>query len=85
MVYLKCILPISVKFVASIKDYFANYEALSYGEWCEMLPDILDETITYKELAYTVLGIYEGLMVPLKKRQDKAKIIMTEFKDLQRE
>ena len=50
-----------------------------------MLPDILDETTTYKELAYTVLGMYEALMVPLKKRQDEAKIIMTEFKDLQRE
>ncbi|CAB3993905.1 Hypothetical predicted protein [Paramuricea clavata] len=84
MVYLKYILPITTKFVMSIKEYFANYDALSYEEWCEMLPDILEETTTYKELAQTVKGMYEEMMVPLKRRQDEAKIIMTEFKDLQR-
>jgi hypothetical protein len=84
MVYLKCILPITTKFVMSIKEYFANYDALSYEEWCEMLPDILEETTTYKELAQTVKGMYEEMMVALKIRQDDAKIIMTEFKDLQR-
>jgi hypothetical protein len=85
MVYLKCILPVTTKFVMSIKEYFANYDALSYEEWCEMLPDILEETTTYKELAQTVKGMYEGMIVPLKRRQDEAKIIMTEFTDLQRE
>jgi hypothetical protein len=69
----------------SIKEYFANYDNLSYEEWCEMLPDILEETTTYKELAQTVKGMYEEMMVPLKRRQDDAKIIMTEFTDLQRE
>ncbi|CAB4002726.1 Hypothetical predicted protein [Paramuricea clavata] len=84
MVYLKCILPITTKFVMSIKEYFTNYDALSYEEWCEMLPDILKETTTYKELAQTVKGMYEEMMVSLKRRQDEAKIIMTGFKDLQR-
>jgi hypothetical protein len=85
MVYLKCILPITTKFVMSIKEYLANYDALSYEEWCEMLPDILEETTTFKELAQTVKGMYEEMMVPLKRRQDDATIIMTEFTDLQRE
>ena len=83
MVYLKCILPITTKFVMVLKDYFATYEALSYEEWCEMLPDILEETTSHKELAQTVVKMHEDLIVPLKKREDEAKIIMREFKDLQ--
>ena len=85
MVYLKFILPISTKFVMSIKKYFANYDALSYEEWCEMLPDILEETTTYKEIAKTVVEMHQDMITPLKKRKDEADIIMTEFKDLQRE
>ena len=85
MVYLKCILPVTTKFVMSIKEYFANYDALSYEEWCEMLPDILEETTKYKELAQTVKGMYEGMMVSLKKREDQAKLVMTSLKDLQLE
>ena len=85
IVYLKCILPATTKFVSSIKEYFGYYEALSYEEWREMLPDILEETTTYKEFAKTVLEMHEDILVPLKRREDEAKIIMTEFKDLQEE
>ena len=83
ILYLKCHLPISTKFVSSIKEYFEYYENLDYKEWCEMLPDIREETRTYKEFAQTLLGWHEKLMISLKKREDEAKIIMTEFKDLQ--
>ena len=82
MVYLKCILPITTKFVMVLKDYFATYDALSYEEWCELLPDILEETTSHKELAHTVVKMHEDVIVPLKKREDEAKIIMTEFKSL---
>ena len=85
LVYLKCILPISTKFVMSIKEYFEYYEALSYEEWREMLPDIREETQTYKEVAQAVLRMYENIMVTLKKRKDEAKILMTEFTDLQQQ
>lgn len=85
ILYLKCVLPISTKFVMSIKAYFEYYEALTYEEWCDMLADILEETITYKEVAQAVVGMYKNIMVPLKKRQDEAKILITEFKDLQQE
>ncbi|XP_028413053.1 uncharacterized protein LOC114535913 [Dendronephthya gigantea] len=83
VVFLKCILPISTKFVMSIKAYFEYYEALTYEEWCDMLADILEETTTYKEVAQAVVGMYESIMVPLKKREDEAKLLITEFKDLQ--
>jgi hypothetical protein len=79
ILYLKCHLPISTNFVSSIKEYFEYYEALDYEEWCEMLPDIREETRTYKE------EMHEELMISLKKREDEAKIIMKEFKDLQTE
>ena len=85
MIYLKCVLPVATKFVMSIKEYFANYDALSYEEWCEMLPDILEETTTYKEIAKIVVEMHQNLIIPLKRRQDDAKIIMTEFKDLKSE
>lgn len=83
MVYLTYILPITTKLVTSIIDYFDNYDALSFGEWCEMLKDILKETTAHKELSKTVLTMYESMIVPLKKRQDEARIIMREFEDLQ--
>ena len=83
MVYLKCILPVSTKFVSSISEYFEYYDALNYEEWCEMLPDILQETKGYKELCETVLQMHEDILVPLKKRKDEALLLVTSFKDLQ--
>ena len=85
MVYLKCILPVSTKFVSSISEYFEYYDALNYEEWCEMLPDILKETTGYKELCQTVLQMHEDILVPLKKRKDQALLLVTKFKDLQEE
>jgi hypothetical protein len=83
ILYLKCHLPISTKFVSSIKEYFEYYDALDYEEWCELLPDIREETRIYKEVAQTLLEMHEVLMTSLKKREDDAKIIMTEFEVLQ--
>ena len=85
MVYLKCILPVSTKFVSSISEYFEYYDALNYEEWCEMLPDILQETTGYKELCGTVLQMHEDILVPLKKRKDHALLLVTKFKELQEE
>ena len=85
MVYLKSILPISTKFVSSIREYFEYYDALNYEEWCEMLPDILQATAGYKELCSTVLQIHQDIMVPLRKRGDEALLLVTKFKDLQAE
>ena len=82
MVYLKCILPVSTKFVSSISDYFEYYDALNYEEWCEMLQDILKETTGYKELCGTVLQMHEDILVPLKKRKDEALVLVTKFKGL---
>ena len=83
ILYLKFHLPISTKFVSSIKEYFEYYEVLDYEQWCEMLPDIREETRDYLEVAQKVIKMHEELMISLKKREDQAKIIMKEFKDLE--
>ena len=85
IVYLKCILPITTKFIMSIKEYFEHYEALSYEEWCKMLSDICEEAKTNKEVAQAVLGMYENIMVTLKKREDQAEVLMKEFTSLEQE
>lgn len=85
MVYLKGVLPLSTKFVASISEYFEYYEALDYEEWCEMLSDILAETTGYRELCQTLLQMHEDILVPLKAREDQARVIVKELKHLQRE
>ena len=83
MVYLQYILPVCTKFVSSIRGYFEYYDALNYEEWCEMLPDILQETTGYKQLCGTVLKMHEDILVPLKMRKDEALLLVTNFKDLQ--
>ena len=85
MVYLKGVLPLSTKFVASISEYFEYFEALEFDEWREMLPDILEETVGYRELCETLVTMHEDILVPLKKRKDQALIIVKEMKDLQAE
>lgn len=85
MVYLKGVLPLSTKFVASISEYFEYYDALEFEQWCEMLSDILQETAAYKQLAEALVKMHEDILVPLKKRQDEAKVILREFEDLQQE
>ena len=83
MVYLECILPVSTKFVSSISEFFEYYDALNYEEWCENLPDILQETRGYTELCETVLKLHEDILLPLKKRGDEASLLVTKSKDLQ--
>lgn len=82
MVYLKGILPICTKVVSSISEYFEYYEALDFEEWCDMIADILEETIGYRQLCEALVKMHEDIMVTLKKRKDSAMIMINEFKDL---
>ena len=84
-VYLQCILPVSTKFVSNLQEYFDYYDTLSFDEWVESLQDIIEETKTYKELAQTVVKMHEDIIVPLKKREDEANIIVKEFTNLKEE
>lgn len=85
LVYLKVVLPVCTKFVASLEDYFQNYEALTFEDWKEVLEDIRDETRTCKEVAETCVKMHEDMLIPLKKREDEAKALIKEFKNLEME
>ncbi|KAK3738579.1 hypothetical protein QZH41_009999, partial [Actinostola sp. cb2023] len=85
MVYLKGMLPVSKKLVSAIDDYFDYYDGLAYEEWLENLPDILEETQGYRELCEIVVKMHEGMLTPLKQREDKAKEVMLELTELQKE
>ena len=80
--YVKVILPLTTKFVSSIQVFFEFYEPLSYEEWCETLPDILEDVKTHNEFVQTLRKTYDSLIAPLKKRQDEAELNATEFKTL---
>ena len=82
-VYLKVILPLTTKFVSSIKDFFEYYEALSYKMWCDELPNIVEEVKNQKDIVETLMQMHHDILVTLKEREDGAKIVMTEFKSLQ--
>ena len=85
MVYLRGVLPLSTKLVSSINEYFECYEALEYEEWPYMLSDILEETIGYRELCQALLQMHEDILVPLKEKEDQARLTIKELKHLQRE
>lgn len=85
MVYLKGVLPLSTNFVASMSEYFEYYDGLEFEEWSEMLSDILQETVGYRQMAEALVKMHEDILKPLKKRQDEANIVLREFKDLQME
>lgn len=83
MVYLKGILPLSSRFASSINDFFDFYEALNFQEWCEKLSSIHEEAVSYKQLCEALLKTHTDILVPLKRRQDQAKLVVAECKDLQ--
>lgn len=83
IVYLKGVLPLSTNFVASISEYFEYYDGLEFEEWSEMLSDILQATVGYRQMAEALVKMHEDILTPLKKRQDDADIVLSEFKDLQ--
>ena len=83
VVYLKGVLPPSTKFVASISEYFEYHESLDFEEWCEMLSDILQETIAFRQMAEALIKMHENILIPLKKRQNEADVVLLEFRHLQ--
>lgn len=85
MVYLKGILPLCGKFVASLSEWFEYYQELEYEEWCDNLEDILEETTGYKQLCETLTTMHKDMLIPLKQRQDQAHLVVLELKDLQLE
>ena len=82
MVYVKAILPVSTEVVRSLNEFFEYYIDLEYNDWASNLEDIIEDVKSYKDCCTEIVKLHEDVMVPLKKREDEAKILATEFKDL---
>ena len=82
VVYVKGVLPIVKQCVSDIKGYFEYYTDLTIEEWWESLTDIIEEAKINKEACEALIVIHEDMMTELKKRQDSAKTLISEMKDL---
>ena len=79
-VYLRGILAISAKFVASISEYFEYYEALDYEEWGDMISDLLEEIVGYRRLCEAVHKMHQDIYQLSKIRTREVNLMATEFK-----
>ncbi|PIK35681.1 hypothetical protein BSL78_27490 [Apostichopus japonicus] len=82
MVYVKGILPLSTQMVRFVQEFFENYEGLELEEWEECLPDIIKEVTVFQNCCTEVVRMHEEMMISLKQRQDEAKVLLSELKDL---
>ena len=82
MIYVKAILPVSTEVVRSLNEFFEYYTELDFNDWSSNLDDIIDDVKSYKDCCTEIVKLHEDVMVPLKKREDEAKILATEFQDL---
>ena len=83
--YLKGVMPVTTDCVRAIGDYFEYYEGLDFEDWKESLDDIIEEAETHKQSCLTLVKMHEAVMVPLKKRQDKAKVMVKKMVNLEKE
>ena len=82
IVYVKGILPVSTEVVRSLSEFFEYYIALDYNDWASNLEDIIEDVKSYKDCCTEIVKLHEDVMIPLKKREDEAKILASEFQDL---
>lgn len=82
MLCLNDVLPLSIIFVESIRDYFDYYEELEFEKWCQMIPQILAKTIGYRQFSERLVQMYQDTLVPVKRRQDQASVVETELREL---
>ncbi|XP_033121896.1 uncharacterized protein LOC117120910 [Anneissia japonica] len=85
LVYVKGVLPASTMLVRNLKDFFENYEALGFEDWKEILPDILEDVKGYQQCCVEIVELHKKIMTPLKERQDEAKVLVAELKNLTKE
>ena len=85
VVYVKGVLPVVKQCVSDIKGYFEYYIDLTMEEWWDSIADIIEETKAHKEACDALIVIHQDIITELKKREDVAKVLMTEMKDLSAE
>jgi len=85
VVYVTGVLPVVKQCVSDIKGYFEYYIDLTMEEWWDSIADIIEETKAHKEACDALIVIHQDIITELKKREDVAKVLMTEMKDLSAE
>ena len=83
VIYLRCLLPLTMKYVGLLKDYFDYYASLGFDDWKKYLSDVVAHVKASQQVAQFLLENHKTMMTSLKKREDEAKIIMKELKDLE--
>ena len=82
LVCLEEVLPFSTKFVSAVSKYFDYYEALDYEQWRRCIPQILEETVGYRTFAESLLRRYEDTLIPIKRREQDARLVAAESREL---
>jgi len=85
VVYVKGVLPVVKQCVSDIKSYFEYYEDLTMDDWWQNIDYIIEETETYKQACDALAKIHEDFMTELNRREDGARILMSEMTDLSAE
>ncbi|XP_071834856.1 uncharacterized protein [Apostichopus japonicus] len=82
LVYAKIVLPVSAHVMSLIEDFFQYYKELTLDEWRQNLDDILKAVQEHKQYCSEVAAMHEHILIPLKRRQDEAKVLMSELEGL---
>ena len=82
VLYVKCVLPLVKRCVLDLKEYFGYFQALTLDEWWENIDDIVKEVNDHTEFCKLLIAIHEEIITELKKRQDKASVLMGEMEAL---
>ena len=80
--YLRGVMPVVTSSVSDIGDYFEYYIALDQDEWWECIDDIIEEATKHHEACKVLVKLHEQILVPLKKREDEAKVLAREMENL---
>lgn len=83
-VYVKAVLPASIYTVQGLKEVMDYFSALEFEQWKTVLEEILEDVRKYKNSVEAVQTMHEEILVPLKKHQGQADVILKEF-ELERE
>lgn len=85
VVYVEGVLPVSTTLVRSVSEFFEYYIELDYDDWADSLGDIVEEVKGYRQCCKEVVKMHEEIMTPLQKREDDAKVLVKELRDLSAE
>jgi hypothetical protein len=81
IIYREVILPVAVKVVINISDYFDNYE-LSFKQWKSYLHYIIEEARKHEAACILLRNMHLDLITTLKRQEKEARIAMEEMKKL---